>query len=365
MENTVILGLPLIQGHQAQKHITHNEAIRRLDALVQPVVADLDRTEPPAAPANGARHIVAAGATGDWEGQAGKIAVREDAAWAFIAADRGWRVHVLSLGADAVFDGRGWAAGAQATEMLGVNAAADATNRLAVRSAATLLTHEGGDHQLKVNKATEGDTASLLFQSGFSGRAEMGCAGEDAFSVKVSADGEAWTAALRLDAATGLATGAAVQADAGDATPGRLARVEWTYGAANALAPVAMAQGRPAGGLIERGAGASGRFVRLADGTLACHHLLRLAQVDADTLRGEWACPAPFADGAPDAASFAIDHASAVAGMAGSLGGLGAITHETLPGSRIVVRLHRCHGAPGFEAADALDVRATAVGRWA
>lgn len=365
MENTVILGLPLIQGGQAQKHVTHNEALRRLDALVQPVVADMDRLEPPADAVEGARHLVGMGATGEWEGQAGRIAVREGLSWTFIAPAPGWRVHVRALGADVVFDGRDWSAGLQAAEMLGVNATADATNRLVVRGAATLLTHEGAGHQLKVNKADTADTASLLFQSGFSGRAEMGCAGEDAFSVKVSADGAAWTLALRFDAGSGLATGAAVQADAGDTTPGRLARTDWTYGMGNALAPVAMAEGHPAGGLIERGDTAAGRFVRFADGTMICHHTVRLDQADGDTLLGGWTFPAAFSGGAADTVSFAVDHASAVAGLSGSIRGLGTITHEMLPDSTLAIRLHRCHGATGFAAGDTLVVQACAMGRWA
>ena len=365
METTAILGLPLIQSGQAQKHVTHNEALRRLDALVQPVVADLDRTEPPADAAEGARHVVGAGATGDWDGQAGRIAVREGEAWTFIAPAPGWRVHVRALGADATFDGARWATGAQAaTATLGVNTAADDVNRLAVRADATLLSHDGEGHQLKVNKAGAAETASLLFQSGFSGRAEMGCAGEDAFSVKVSADGAAWTVALRLDPATGLATGAAVQRDAGDATPGRLARTDWTYGMGNALAPVAMVGGRPAGGLIERGATASGRFVRFADGTLLCHHAVRLNRVDGDTLRGAWACPAPFADGAPDMVTTAVDHPSAVAGMTSPLRGLGVVTHELQPGSAITFRLVRTHNAPSYVAGDTLLLRVSALGRW-
>lgn len=365
MENTAILGLPLIQSGQAQKHVTHNEAIRRLDALVQPVVADMDRAEPPADPVEGARHVVGAGASGEWAGQAGRIAVREGAAWTFIAPAPGWRVHVRALGGDATFDGMGWAVGTQSAATLGINTAADEVNRLVVRAAATLLTHEGAGHQLKVNKAATAETASLLFQSNFSGRAEMGCAGEDAFSVKVSADGAAWTLALRLDAATGAATGAAVQRDADDLAPGRLARTDWTYGMGNALMPVAMLGGRPAGGLIERGATASGRFVRLADGTLVCHHAVRLDRVDGDTLSGTWACPAAFADGAPDVVTTAVDHPSAVAGMSSPLRGLGAITHELLAGSTMTLRLHRCHAAPTFVAGDTLVLRVSATGRWA
>jgi hypothetical protein len=56
---------------------------------------------------------------------------------------------------------------------------------------------------LKVNKAGEGETASLLFQSAYEGRAEMGLAGSDDFAVKVSADGTAWHEAIRVAWATG------------------------------------------------------------------------------------------------------------------------------------------------------------------
>ncbi|MGB3690087.1 MAG: DUF2793 domain-containing protein [Jannaschia helgolandensis] len=211
-ENTTILSLPLIQGGQAQKHITHNEAIRRLDTLVQPVVADVVRTAPPTTPNEGDRHIVAIGATGDWAGQDGSIAVRQGDAWAFISPRQGWRVHVIALGADIVFDGTTW--GTPEIGLLGINAAADTTNRLAVASDATLLTHDAaGDHQLKINKATTGDSGSLLFQTGYSGRAEMGCAGEDGFSIKVSADGTTFANAMTVDPASGrvaFPSGAAV-----------------------------------------------------------------------------------------------------------------------------------------------------------
>jgi hypothetical protein len=84
---------------------------------------------------------------------------------------------------------------------VGIGATADATNRLAVAAPATLLTHAGAGHQLKLNKAAPGDTASLLFQTGWSGRAEMGTAGNDSLSIRVSADGAAWATALTVAAA--------------------------------------------------------------------------------------------------------------------------------------------------------------------
>ena len=84
-----------------------------------------------------------------------------------------------------------------------MNATADETNRLTVAADAVLVIHAGGDHRIKVNKAASSDTATLLFQSGWSGRAKMGLAGNDDFSLKVSPDGAAWQTALRIDRATG------------------------------------------------------------------------------------------------------------------------------------------------------------------
>ena len=66
MTDTPNLGLPFIEGSQAQKHVTHNEALRILDAAIQVAVLDLTRTAPPSSPAEGERHVVASGATGAW-----------------------------------------------------------------------------------------------------------------------------------------------------------------------------------------------------------------------------------------------------------------------------------------------------------
>ena len=72
-----------------------------------------------------------------------------------------------------------------------------------MRSPATLLTHAGDDHRVVVNRATDADTASVMFQTGFSGRAEMGLGGDGAFRVKSSGDGAAWRDAIVVDPASG------------------------------------------------------------------------------------------------------------------------------------------------------------------
>lgn len=207
-DTSPILALPLIQPAQAQKHVTHNEALRLLDVLVQAAVLTRGQNTPPAEPLEGDRHITGPAPTGAWAGQPRTIAVREGGAWVFLTPLPGWRAEVLDEAAPAVFDGTAWRPEAEALRRmagLGLNAPPDAVNRLTVGAAATLLSHEGAGHQLKINKAQAGDTASLLFQTGFSGRAEVGLAGQDDLSVKVSANGAAWTEALRISGATGEA----------------------------------------------------------------------------------------------------------------------------------------------------------------
>ena len=86
---------------------------------------------------------------------------------------------------------------------VGVNATADMTNRLALSSPASLFNHEGNGHQVKINKNSASDTASFLFQDGFSGRAEIGLTSDDDFHFKVSPDDSAWFDSIRIDRATG------------------------------------------------------------------------------------------------------------------------------------------------------------------
>ncbi|MEP5154749.1 DUF2793 domain-containing protein [Planktotalea sp.] len=205
--STSILGLPYIQPAQAQKHVTHNEALRVLDALVQMVVLARDLTVPPVSVETGDCYLVASSAQGAWTGHDAEIAIYENGVWSFIAPLTGWQAYDTAQGVRVTFDGTDWVSDEVTTvDTLGINAVADGFDRLSVASDAVLLNHAGSNHQLKINKAAVSDTASLLFQTGFSGRAEMGLAGNDDFSFKVSADGATWFEALRIDAATGGVT---------------------------------------------------------------------------------------------------------------------------------------------------------------
>ncbi|MCH2076158.1 MAG: DUF2793 domain-containing protein [Rhodobacteraceae bacterium] len=206
-----ILSLPYIAAAQAQKHVTHNEALAQLDLLVQLSVISFDVTNAPVSPAEGDVYTVGAGAVGDFAGQdAGTIAVFQEGAWAFEAPKSGWVAGEGGASTVRVWDGTVWAPVGggfpSSVGTLGINATADAINRLSINAEATLLNHDGAGHQLKLNKVAPVDTASLLFQTGFSGRAEMGTAGSDDFFIKVSADGTAWNEAISIDALSGDVT---------------------------------------------------------------------------------------------------------------------------------------------------------------
>lgn len=208
-ETSSNLALPFIQPAQAQKHVTHNEAIERLDLIVQLTVQDFDVTDPPASPAEGQVWAVGTGATGAWGDAAGKLAAFAGGGWFFILPVPGWRAWGVAGDELRVFTGGSWAGlepDFDNLEGIGVNADYDSTNRVSVAADATLLNHDGAGHQLKLNKSGASDTASLLFQTGFSGRAEMGLAGTDDFAIKVSADGSTWFAPLAIAGASGKVT---------------------------------------------------------------------------------------------------------------------------------------------------------------
>lgn len=206
MDQSPNLNLPYLSAAQSQKHVTLNEALRMLDALVQCAVESV-LTSPPAAPADGDAYLVDASATGDWAEKDTQIAAWQDGAWAFFTPAAGWIAWNRADEELLVFDGSAWTTVVGPFDTLGISTSADATNRLALASPASLFTHAGAGHQLKINKADEASTASLLYQTAWSGRAEMGLSGNDDFSVKVSANGTDWFEAMVIESAAGANQG--------------------------------------------------------------------------------------------------------------------------------------------------------------
>ena len=105
---TTHLLLPYILASQAQKHVTHNEALRLLDAMVQLSVLDRTRTAPPVSPTDGDRHVVASGATGLWVGWDLNVAFWVDGVWMRLVPRPGWLAWIASEQAFVVWNGSAW-----------------------------------------------------------------------------------------------------------------------------------------------------------------------------------------------------------------------------------------------------------------
>lgn len=215
MDTTANLDLPYIMPSQAQKHVTHNEALELLDAIVQLAVLDRDRSVPPGEPGEAARYIVATDAEGAWEGQDGRIALWRDGGWRFLSPREGWTAWVIGEAVAVRWTGSDWQNMADAAtllqnlSLLGVGTTADAGNPFAAKLNNALwtarATGEGGDGDLRytMNKQATANVLSLLMQSNWSGRAEIGLVGDDDLVVKVSANGTSWKEALKVDRSSG------------------------------------------------------------------------------------------------------------------------------------------------------------------
>lgn len=108
MPDTSNLDLPLVQPSQSQKHITVNEALARLDALVLLRLQSIDSSNPPDFPAEGSAWGVPAGSTGAWSGASGRIAIFVSGGWQYVLVQRGWRAFVIDRSFEATWDGFGW-----------------------------------------------------------------------------------------------------------------------------------------------------------------------------------------------------------------------------------------------------------------
>lgn len=366
-QNTPALSLPLIQPSQAQKHVTHNEALMRLDALVQPVALNRSDTNPPLDPVAGETYIVPDDATGLWSGQAQKLANYDGVSWNFLAAHPGWRIFVLSEMQTVVWDGNTWIGenrSLQNQSGLGIGAEFDTTNRLSVASDASLLSHNGAGHQVKINKANATDTASLLFQTGFASRAEMGTTGDDAFAVKVTEDGSTWHSALRFDPTTGHASGEAVQATREDITAGRLMRADYGYGPGNILGPVSQNGGVPGGSVFENGTTSDGNYTRFADGTQICQADLVLDYQSAALCSADWRFPEGFAPAsAPQVLGMLNNDDLSVTAPSITAAQITSVTVSSLSKISVTVQIHTLDGH-SFTTGESVMVSAIAFGRW-
>lgn len=218
-DHSARLELPYLAAGQMQKHVTLNEALTRLDALVQTAVVSRTATAQPASPPDGALWILPAGATGvDWGARPmGTLVRAEGGGWSAVTAPDGLVVLVADAAELVVRHWGDWVPlGRRLGEIqdlgrLGIGATADSWNPFLARLNNALWTAREaayggtGDLRLTLNKEAAGDVLSLVFQSGYGGRAELGLVGDDDLRLKVSGDGSDWRDVFSVERATGRA----------------------------------------------------------------------------------------------------------------------------------------------------------------
>ncbi len=108
MTDTPRLGLPVIEAAQAQKHVTHNEALTLLDALTQLSVEARTLSAPPPSPFEGSCYIPGPAATGVWSGWDGQIALFSGGGWARMTPVSGLKAWVKAERLTVTFEDGTW-----------------------------------------------------------------------------------------------------------------------------------------------------------------------------------------------------------------------------------------------------------------
>ena len=211
---TLRLAFPLLAAGQAQKHVTHNEALLALDAHVHLHLEAFNETNPPASPVDGQIFGLGPNPIGIWASKGGMIARFEDGVWHYGQPRRGWCATVGAMAIPHLHDGVVWKqlveTGISALPAFSLGSSGSPDQRLAVRSANILFeadpAHpaEPGDIRVKLNKTGPGDVASLLFQTGFSGRVEMTYGASGRFDIRTSTDGTSFASALSVNPENGV-----------------------------------------------------------------------------------------------------------------------------------------------------------------
>ncbi|HAX90906.1 MAG TPA: hypothetical protein DCY07_01695 [Rhodospirillaceae bacterium] len=102
------LTMPYLVAAQAQKEVTHNEAMNDLDCLAQLCVTSRVLNTPPPTPADGDAYIVGAAPTGVWAGKAGQVAIYFSG-WRYKTPKAGWLAFSRADNKFYVYNGTAWA----------------------------------------------------------------------------------------------------------------------------------------------------------------------------------------------------------------------------------------------------------------
>lgn len=203
------LNLSLIAPGQSQKHITHNEAIVKLDSIVQLSALSRSQSLILTEMSDGDRFIVP---SNDSSGQADLIGQKSRGGVIYHTPKIGWTSWIEDENIHVTWNGDAWQEQNSVVQtsvfnevtQFGLNTTADLVNRLAIKSDSSLFSFETGSHRLKVNKSDAPETAAIIFQSDYNGYAELGLTGDNDFHIRTSANGRDFVDSLNIDAESGV-----------------------------------------------------------------------------------------------------------------------------------------------------------------
>lgn len=110
MSTTANFSMPLLHAAQAQKEITHNEALVLVDALLPRTARALLDDPASLSPQPGEAWIVGSAPVGPWSGQAARIAIFTEGGWRFATAPSGLELLDEAASVHRRFDGSLWVA---------------------------------------------------------------------------------------------------------------------------------------------------------------------------------------------------------------------------------------------------------------
>lgn len=142
-ETTARIALPLIAAGQAQKEMTHNEALTLLDVAVQASVVAAGTNAPPADPQIGQCWIVGPAPTGAWSGHPDSLAGWTEGGWRFVAPRDGATAWVTGSDTVARYVAGAWRIAAPAVATPTGGTTIDQQARDAIAAVVASLRHHG------------------------------------------------------------------------------------------------------------------------------------------------------------------------------------------------------------------------------
>lgn len=140
MSETARWALPLLEAGQAQKEMTHNEALAVLDLLQGASVEQVGLDTPPPSPTTGQCWVIGSTPTGAWAGRAGALAGWTAGGWRFVGPREGMAVWSHSDGCSATYAAGAWRIG----RLIGTEVVIGGLSVIGARRAAVAAPAGGG-----------------------------------------------------------------------------------------------------------------------------------------------------------------------------------------------------------------------------